>query len=344
MRAGTIRRIVAAAVALAMLAAVRPTAADDSAGQVWLISTRGAPRCSSVDPDHAPICYWRFRDRKWDPAKPDDFFEIDGQPVPMTLFIHGNRTDLNGAIGDAWRVLRRMRRDAAGRPFRFVIWTWPSDRIRGTNRRDVRLKAAYSDVQSRYLADCLARLDRDHPNVPVGLIGYSFGARVITGALELLAGGRVAGRTLPQSDAANQDAAEPADEKRGPRRRAVLVAAALDADWLLPGRRHGRALSQVERMLVIKNPRDPVLRFYPRMYHRGGPQAMGYAGPAGCPPAEKIELLSVGCSVGRNHDWAHYAASPGLLRRLAWYTFLDPPDPADDAAAPQGPAILNAAN
>lgn len=30
------------------------------------------------------------------------------------------------------------------------------------------------------------------------LVGYSFGARVITGALHLLAGGQVAGRRLPQ--------------------------------------------------------------------------------------------------------------------------------------------------
>ena len=44
---------------------------------------------------------------------------------------------------------------------------------------------------------------------------------------------------------------------------------------LAPGGRHGLALSLVDRMLVTRNGCDRVLRWYPRMYGRGGPGGPG---------------------------------------------------------------------
>jgi hypothetical protein len=110
--------------------------------------------------------------------------------------------------------------------------------------------------------------------------------------------------------------------------RAVLVAAAEDYDWLLPGRAHGLALGQLDRALVTVNGNDPVLKRYPMMYSLGGPQALGYAGPA-CPSwlgqeRHKLELLNVTCSVGNSHSWDCYVASPCVLDRLAWYAFMEP--------------------
>jgi hypothetical protein len=174
-------------------------------------------------------------------------------------------------------------------------------------------------MQSYYLAECLRSIERQ---VPVSLIGYSFGARIITGALHLLAGGEVAGRSLPKR-LAQAEKGKPAEMTR----RAVLVAAALDADWLLPGRRNGLALSQVNRLLITRNPCDRVLRWYPLMYGCRGPEAMGRVGPRCWCCAENVEVVNVSCAVGRAHDWASYLRAPGLRNRLADYTFADTAKP-----------------
>jgi pimeloyl-ACP methyl ester carboxylesterase len=215
-----------------------------------------------------------------------------------------------------------------------VIWSWPSDRIRGTNRKDVRLKAAYSDVQGGYLAEFLGRLG---PEAPVSLVGYSFGARIITMALDRLDGDRNAERAVVEPAAQDATSMEPPRAPaEPPRRRAVLIAAALDAGWLAPGGRHGRALRQVERMLITRNCCDPVLRLYPLMYRVGGPQALGYVGPI-ClgKNREKTETAELSCAVGRAHAWSRYIAAPGLWRPLAEYSFLDSAAGKLGAASPE---------
>ncbi len=315
-----LRRIAPATLLLVLLARCMPATGDDSAGQVWLISTRRAVRCGSVDYGEQKIDFYRLGpDDKWLPENQDTFVETGRPAVPTTIFIHGNRVGPDAAVRDGWRVFRRMKQDAGGRAFRLVIWSWPSDRIAGRQRHDVRVKASYSDVQSYYLAECLHRIK---PDVPVGLVGYSFGARIITGALHMLGGGAVACRRLGEREVAKERKAG-----RTPLR-AVLVAAAIDAGWLAPGCRNSLATSQVEEILVTRNRCDPVLRWYRMMYGLRGPQAAGYVG-AYCrgESCEKIEQLDVTCSIGRVHDWACYVQAPPLGRRLGWCAFLETAEP-----------------
>jgi hypothetical protein len=69
------------------------------------------------------------------------------------------------------------------------------------------------------------------------------------------------------------------------------------------------------------------MQFYPRMYGRRGPQAVGQSGPyccAGPDGCEKIEAVNVACTVGKKHDWRLYQAAPALVQRLGWYAFLEP--------------------
>jgi hypothetical protein len=118
----------------------------------------------------------------------------------------------------------------------------------------------------------------------------------------------------------------------------VLIAAAIDNDWLLPGRRNGSALGQLEQVLVTHNPCDPVLRWYPFVYGKRGPDALGYTGPA-CPKGlgpsrRKIELLNVACSVGKNHAYVNYLGSAALSARFGWYSFLEESQSARSDAAP----------
>ena len=172
-------------------------------------------------------------------------------------------------------------------------------------------------MESHYLARWLDRLK---PDVPVSLVGHSFGPRVITGALHLLAGGQVAGESLPASTAAAWSGG-----KRNPVR-AVLLAAAIDADALATGGSNGLALSLVEQMLITCNRCDWVLRRYPRL-EGCGPQAMGAVGPCLNDGAEKVEVVDTSGAVGRIHDLRRYCAALNVCRQWAHYTFLDGPPP-----------------
>lgn len=305
-------------------------AADQPSEDIWLISTRRSSllRPAGKNADH--LTYWQLgADNSWQPADLEALLDSDDPAVPTTVFVHGNYTDSQQAVQIGWTAFNRLNCRAAGRPFRFVIWSWPTDRMRGI-LKDLRIKGSRSDVQSYYLAGWLDRLD---PDVPVSLVGHSFGARVVTGALEILGGGQVAGRTLPS---------DRLPVERGPVR-AVLLAGAFDNDWLLPRRRYGSALSQVERLLVTRNDRDPVLKFYPLLSRPRGPGAMGYTGPA-CPARlgqerEKIEIVNVECSVGRSHSSQSYLDSGTVISQLARYSFPELPKPETAVRGPTLPDV-----
>ncbi len=193
------------------------------------------------------------------------------------------------------------------------IWSWPADQIRGGPRKDAQVKAARSDAQSFYLAAWLERLA---PEIPVTLIGYSFGARVIGGALHLAEGGTLLGM--------KRDVATPSATKRP--LRVMLVAAAADSEWLLPGNRHGLAGRQIDQMMVTRNCCDRVLRFYPRMRPNDSSSALGFAGPTSpgrlAESGLNFETVPVESQVGREHLWHTYLRSSAVRSRLAWYSFL----------------------
>ena len=244
---------------------------------------------------------------------------------PIIVFVHGNRTGACDVVNLGRPAFSRLQRDAPDRSFRFVHWSWPADRVGRRPRRDVQIKAARSDTQAHYLAAWLRRLPDE---TPVTLIGYSFGARVIAGALHLNQGGSLNGWSTE----------EPAAETARRPCRVMLVAAALDAEWLLPGQRNGQAFGGVEQMLITRNTCDPVLRLYPRMDRCDDSEAMGFAGPAGSWKLAEVgfqfETVPVECQVGRDHAWATYISSHAVGSRLAWYSFLLDEHPAAVTATP----------
>jgi pimeloyl-ACP methyl ester carboxylesterase len=303
---------------LLAIALLATQALPANAGELWMVSTRAVCLAEGGDPHDCDV--WKLdADQCWVPASVEELVSTADPAVPMTIFLHGNRADACRAVEMGWQVYERLSCEAGTRPFRQVIWSWPSDRLRGP-RRDAEAKAARSDAEAMLLAKFLNPLRKD---ARVNLFGYSFGARIATGALELLAGGQVAGRVL-------------ADRRTAPRTpmRAMLVAAAEDTDWLLPCAYHGQALSTLERALVTCNPCDRALRFYPRI--SCGAAALGAVG-AYCPPTEgdcrKLETVNVACEVGRKHDWDGYFAASDVQCRLAWYAFLAAPTVADHVAA-----------
>jgi len=312
------------------------------AAQVWLVDTRNAPGCGDLNAGLAQINYWRLDESggapgtpgraRWQAADAAAFQASADAAVPTTVLIHGYGTDDDWAVRHGNEVYGLMKQQAGGRAFRLVIWSWPSERtVRGI-RPDVRLKVCRSDAEAYYLARLLAGMPRGEP---LGLIGFSLGCRTVSGTLELLAGGSVAGNSLPPTtlDSWKNNGLRPI--------RVMMLGAAMDADWLEPCSPHGLAPLAVERILVTEDGRDRVLKWYSRLYGRGGPEALGYVGPAG--PAEgKLEVVDLTCEVGRRHKFDLYEEASPVCQRLAWYTFLcEPPTVAENTAKNSDQAANN---
>jgi len=101
----------------------------------------------------------------------------------------------------------------------------------------------------------------------------------------------------------------------------VLMASAIDSDWLLPGRRFGLAIGQMQHLLLLNNTCDRSLRFYHRIYCKhGGPEALGYTE---MPSPQllgdqrgKLEQIDVCCLIGPEHNWEHYTGTAAVANSI----------------------------
>jgi hypothetical protein len=282
--------------------------------QLWLVSTRHASSCPRLE-QTSRLQYWRCDpDCNWRNSSISEVLASDDPETTTLIYVHENRVSEAEFFRRAPIVLQQLSNvSPAGKRFRLIAISWPSDRIGRHQRTDVQIKAKRSEAHGFYLAWLL---DQIHPDVPVTLFGDSFGPRMIAASLHCLAGGSIQGQCLTQ--------------RTHPRRRgvrAVLMSAALDADWLSPGQRYGLALTQVEHMLVTVNRADQALRWYPRMYHllHRGANALGYVGMP-CDrslsqQAGKIVELNVSGIVGNAHSWRAYEGSPRMVQQIAPHLF-----------------------
>lgn len=324
---GLILGVLVAAPAPALAGAVVPVLSDDrqdlsAAGplvesQLWLVSTRRLP--------HGPVSsarrmlpdVSRYEPAGWQPATPADLETAGDKRLKTILLVHGNDTDDATARSRGLAMYQSLARGAE-QPFRLIVWSWPADAISGTWRQDVRVKAERAEADAYYLAQFIA--DHESPE-PVHAVGYSLGARVIAGGLHLLGGGSLAGRTLES-------------RREGGRLpvHAILMAAAVDDDAFLPGRRYGRALSAVDRLVLLVNPQDRVLRWYRFLSPGNGATALGMGGIASLgnlgAHRQKVEQVNVNSYVGGQHGWSSYAGSPQILEQLKRQIFRS--DRTDD--------------
>jgi hypothetical protein len=246
--------------------------------------------------------------RRWITVPIAEFYAADN-PAQLTLiFVHGNRVDPGEDIADTLGVYRAMLACAPhAPPIRLVAFSWPTEQIRGV-LRDYREKAMRSDPAGLHLAHLLSHL---RPDVPLALVGYSYGARVVSGALHVVAGGTLCGHALPGR-------ANLADA------RVLLISAAVDRDWLLPGRPHGMALTQMERLVLVNNATDPAMRLYHVSSQGGRPTALGRFGLPGVPAVDDAPLLwqvDASRQVGKHHALKYYLASGPPLGLAARHLF-----------------------
>jgi hypothetical protein len=271
--------------------------------EIWLISTRclGCPMCDSPDLD----AYRYTGNCEWESADLQACFANANPAASTVVWAHGNQIDAWGAQQRGLGVYRQLVTVADPRPMRFVIWSWPSEKIKGP-LNDIRTKAWRTDTDGYYLGWFLQRM---HPQSDVGLIGFSYGARIVSGALHVLAGGELDGWALQT----------PAGADRRPPRVALFAAAVHDY-WLSPGAYHGLALQQVDRLILFNNSCDPVLSRY-RFVSRGeNPDAMGHSGVTWYSDpgeiADRVEQWDAACIVGKEHTLEPYICSPEIMGQV----------------------------
>lgn len=308
----TLRSLALVAVAFYATAAYAAPRPGDT---VCLVSTRPVG-CSTNAATLASGASGAMYDGSWHDADPSETLAGLDAGVPVIFYVHGNSIDACDARSRGLAVYRRLvacRCD--DRPLQFVIFSWFSDK-EAAFLRDYRIKAA----RTRPVAWQLAwTVDQLPAGTPVGLLGYSYGARVASGAAHLLGGGAMSGLAY--------NTAGECDSCVHPMR-AVFLAAAMDACWLSPRGYHNQTLTQLDSLLVTLDPRDPAMRFFKFVPRFSDPPALGDVGPKGLSSdyAAKVRTRNVAPSVGRSHDLFRYLAAPGLMRS-AWrrLTFADAP-------------------
>jgi hypothetical protein len=246
--------------------------------------------------------------RRWMRSDLDSFLSFD-PAVPTIVYVHGNQITPGEAKSQGLAVYRRLAHyGSGGGPVRFVIFSWPSSRVGGL-LRDVREKALRTGPAGFQLAWLIDQMPAE---TPLSLVGFSFGARIATGSLHMLAGGSLGGsmrlkeRVHPERKPVN----------------VVLIAGALHAHWLGEGQYHGRAMTQVDHMLLLNNCSDIALRYYHLSSKgRGREQALGVRGPTciGSDYAAKIQMRDVSAYAGRQHDLFLYLCAPGATAQLWEY-------------------------
>lgn len=218
---------------------------------------------------------------------------------PVVIYIHGNRMPADEITSRASSVRRQIRARCMRQPVDWVVFSWPSDReMAGV--KDFREKADRCDAQGLYLASLMRNYVE--ASTPMVMIGYSFGARVATGALHALAGGRLAGRCLPT---------EPVT---GANVNVGLVAPAIESNWLGGRGYHGHATKNMNQLVLLYNRRDVVLKRYWLLEKVRRETALGYSGPTCFAPridGSRLPVRSRDCSPSvkiRHSELDYYGA------------------------------------
>ncbi|MDH3719631.1 MAG: hypothetical protein OES79_16035, partial [Planctomycetota bacterium] len=284
--------------------------ADRPADELWLIDCRALTTVRSATQNVGQsLRPWRFDQahRKWQRVPQEEFLEAARIVMPTCVWVHGDRVDcdLSFQIGrEVYQQLVCNHEDEA--PIRFVIWSWPTTQeLRGRPLKDARIKAARSDAAGYSLAWTLNELD---PAAPVSLLGFSFGARVVTGAVHVAAGGQLGGYGISVPD--NRSALG---------YQVVLMAAAMDNNWLQPGRKHDQAIHRIDQLLLLNNHQDWVLKRYHLLKCGNGCQALGYTGlsvpDSLADRGDAVCQVNAGAYIGKLHRWAPYIYTEPLMNK-----------------------------
>ncbi|PHS12894.1 MAG: hypothetical protein COA78_07625 [Blastopirellula sp.] len=280
--------------------------------QVYLINTRCLPGgCGNTLPvDQMTVS--RFEaGTGWVDSSVDQLLSTDSPSGVTSFYVHGNRMNEDWAHRRGWAMYHELTRGLpAERNVRFIIWSWPTAPgggvIQGT--RD---NATRADDDAYYLGSLINQMPG---NEKISLSGFSFGARVISGALHLLGGGSLHARSFDQiAEKENQY-------------RVVFFAAATSSHWLSPDQYHSQAMSQVDRLLNLYNSADPMLKRYKVVNQDPNDQALGYTGFAyklAEGEWEKVTQINACSTIGKDHDWNKFACAGYFMNQARAHLLWD---------------------
>jgi len=236
--------------------------------------------------------------------------------VPLTIiYVHGNFMERDNAR-ERVRLINSYLARCSSEHYRLLMLSWPSQR---DNRiiQETRENAQCADSEAYYLASMLQIVTATSERV--SLLGFSFGARTVTGALHLVGGGTLPGMPIlpPSSDHAPY--------------RVSLVAPAVDRDWLQTNGRHRNAMSGVDQLVNLYNSKDPILRRFRFIDSIANPIAAGFNGfeavanPRSTVPligSDRMKQYDCGTQIGITHsERDYYGECPHFqkaIKNLLW--------------------------
>lgn len=297
---------------------------DSGLSEVWELSSRHLPekfRC--IDPHSPGLDALRRTETGWQSDDLENALVDDGRLT--IVYVHGNFMERNNARERAL-ILNQYLAQRSQRPYRLLMLSWPSTR-EPHPLRDVYENAESAECQALFVGWLLERL-KHHSEV--SLLGFSFGARAVTGGLHLAAGGTIPGFQYRSIDRLWQEhgVAEGSIESvpNAPRYRVALVAPAVDRSWLAQGGKHSKGMETVSGLINLYNSRDPILRRFRFLDRLSRPVAAGFAGfvgaqgfegianPRSTEPLEtskKIRQFDCGSVIGTTHsERSYYAQCP----------------------------------
>ncbi len=276
--------------------------------EYWRISTRQLNQWT--DPPAVQVS--RFINGDWQSSVLESLLHPLDESITTVFYIHGYTFDEEKTewVGNQFYDALTSDLDEKDR-LRFIVWSWPSTEQKFRLMADMREKARRTDFEACCLGWTLAKMPQSSK---ICLVASSMGARGLTGALHLAAGGKMGEWKLPV-DAVSTSA----------NRRALVISAAMHSDWLYPDKRHEEALSAVERLLLVNNSVDPKLKRYAMMYSKSRPKALGYTGLESPEKlgefATRLEQWDASEEIGENHGVEHYLQSPEVMSRIRAFAF-----------------------
>lgn len=277
--------------------------------QFWVIGTRHLGCVTTATPP-PELSFLRYDcEAGWQKDSLSEFL-ADATRSITVFYIPGNRVANEEAVARGWKLYQSLVPASDEEPLRLVVWSWPSDKLpHSVGVRDFQVKAARTPTESFYLGWLLNQFE---PEAKISLAGFSYGARIITGALHLAAGGDLNGIRLPGDQTAHAER----------RVRVMLMAAAVHNYWLNPGEFHGAALSQIDRLLVLYNSADIALKHYHLTEPDGDPRALGYTGLHASslgPDAARVAQRDVRCEIGKHHTELKFYDAGSVVHDLQRY-------------------------
>jgi hypothetical protein len=285
--------------------------------ELWFISTRACSQVLGAEPGPS-LQVSRFDSQghisRCDPGE----LHAAASGRPVIFLIHGSYYTADMAITEGPIIRNNLAAHGALAPDALVVtFNWPSEFVYPNIIRDANDKARLAFVAGHHLARVLQ-------GFPAGsricLVGHSDGGLVALSALHLLAGGTL-------------DTGEEATVLREPgpalRLRAVVIAAAVDRDWLDPGRRLDHALGASEGVLCLFNPLDPILVIHPFGWYSDQRRALGKSGMSDVeqerlgPLAGRYCQQNMALQLGPRHTFRGSTRNQAIGGWMRAYTWAD---------------------